>query len=59
MYLDSVYVVSNFIANHLKTYYLNKKLLITSINLSMVLKILQSLHYTISAACRRAQQLLV
>jgi hypothetical protein len=50
MHLASVYVASNFIPNHLKTYYyLNKK----------VLKILQQLHYTIGAACRRAHPLLV
>jgi hypothetical protein len=42
MHLISVYVLSTFIANHLKTYCLNKKTLITSINSSTVSKILQS-----------------
>jgi hypothetical protein len=58
MHLISVYVVSNLVANHLKTYCLNKKTLIASINLSMVLKILQS-SYQFGAACRRAHPLLV
>jgi hypothetical protein len=42
MHLISVYIVSNFIVIHLKTYCLNKKTLITSINSIIVSKILQS-----------------
>jgi hypothetical protein len=54
MQKNCVYLVSDFITNHLKTHCLNQRIFITSINSSVGLKLLLPSYYTVGAACRRA-----